>query len=197
MSQDSSTSKASALTTSPQSISSAAASPAKMSVSEPEAKSVDSTTAADSGLNTPESSENYALIGSSLRTFLVSKITALTGSSLIWKESATPAGHPWWVLKLSERRSKGKGSSYSPTTTVTTTPTYINALEKVWAGERFHQTSKGRWRKQAKTGVTGSMNWAQEMLVRVVTQKNPNLMPTPEACEQFMGFPIGHTDLTR
>jgi hypothetical protein len=87
--------------------------------------------------------------------------------------------------------------SSSLTTTVTTTPTYINALEKEWAGDRFHQTSKGRWRKRAKTGVTGSMNWAQEMLVRTVIQKNPKLLPTPEASEQFMGFPIGHTDLGR
>jgi hypothetical protein len=41
------------------------------------------------------------------------------------------------------------------------------------------------------------MNWAQEMLVRMVVQKNPNLKPTPEVSEQFMGFPIGHTDLER
>jgi len=70
-------------------------------------------------------------------------------------------------------------------------------LEKEWGNERYHQTSKGRWRKRAKTGKTGSMNWAQEMIVRAVAQRNPKLMPTPEVAETFMGFPTGHTDLGR
>src|SRR5271157_5421511 len=195
MSQDSSTSKASAHITSSPSISSAAASPAKTSASEPEEKNADSTSNDQvSGSSTQESSENYSLVGSSLRTFLTSKLKALTQSSLIWKEQATPAGHPWWVLKPSVRHSNGNVFSSSRITT----PTALNALEPTWADSgRFHLNSKGRWRKRAKTGITGSMNWAQEMLVRAVVQKNPNLTPTPTTCEQFMGFPIGHTDLKR
>jgi hypothetical protein len=197
MSQDSSTLKASASTTSNQSMSSAAVSPAKMSVEPQVGKSADSSTDPVSGGSTPASSANSDPVGSLLRTFLISKISPLTKSSLTWKEQATPAGRPWLVLKPLVRRSKEKGSSFLPTTNRTTTLTYINALEKEWAGGRFHQTSRGRWRKQAKTGITGSMNWSQEMLVRTVVQKNPNLLPTPEAAEQFMGFPIGHTDLGR
>src|SRR4029077_12715682 len=131
-------------------------------------------------------------LGCLLRTFLISKITALTGYSLTWKKQATPAQRPWWVLTLSKPRSRGGVFS----SCVITTPTALEALERKWAENgRFHHNSKGRWRKRAKTGKTGSMNWAQEMLVRAVTQRNPKLIPTPEVCEQFMGFPKGWTDL--
>jgi hypothetical protein len=41
------------------------------------------------------------------------------------------------------------------------------------------------------------MSWAQEMLVRSAAQKNPNLLPTPEACEEMIGFPAGWTDSER
>ena len=48
----------------------------------------------------------------------------------------------------------------------------------------------GRPRKVLKTGSTCSMNWAQEMLYN-------GLIPTPELCEFWMRYPIGHTDLNR
>ena len=73
----------------------------------------------------------------------------------------------------------------------------LGSLGEIVGWPRFYQNSKGRWRKCAKTGRDGSMNWLQEMLVRAVVQRNPKLMPTPEVCESFMGFPIGHTDLKR
>jgi len=38
------------------------------------------------------------------------------------------------------------------------------------------------------------MNWAQEMLVRSVVQNNPRLIPTPDTCDEMMGFPRGWTD---
>jgi hypothetical protein len=41
---------------------------------------------------------------SSLKTCLASELSALTGCSLLWKESATPAGRSWSVLSTSERR---------------------------------------------------------------------------------------------
>lgn len=50
------------------------------------------------------------------------------------------------------------------------------------------QAEVGRWRKRTKTGNEGSMNWCQEMACR-------NLTPTPELCEQHMGYPVGWTDL--
>jgi len=52
-------------------------------------------------------------LGSSLRTFLCSACEALTGLSLRWKKSATPAGHWWLVLGRSGRRTKGTGCGSS------------------------------------------------------------------------------------
>ena len=60
---------------------------------------------------------------------------------------------------------------------------------------RQRQPGSGRWRKLTKKGKEGSMSWFQEMAVRAAAQDNPRLMPTPEACEEFMGFPKGWTDL--
>jgi len=42
--------------------------------------------------------------GCSLRTALCSELAAMTGSPLRWKESATPANRPWWVLSMPEAR---------------------------------------------------------------------------------------------
>ena len=79
---------------------------------------------------------------------------------------------------------------------MTTTPTATAILEARWPSNgRFYQTASGRWRKRCKTGTDSSMSWAQEMAVRAVVQENPRLMPTPESCEKWMGYPIGWTDL--
>jgi hypothetical protein len=43
-------------------------------------------------------------------------------------------------------------------------------------------------RKLSKNGTDGSMNWAQLML-------HKGLIPTPELCEYYMGWPIGATTL--
>lgn len=47
------------------------------------------------------SSENAALVGSLLKTALISELKALTPCSLHWKHSATPAGRSWFVLQTS------------------------------------------------------------------------------------------------
>lgn len=47
------------------------------------------------------SSEKSALVGSLLRTALISELGALTSSSLQWRPSATPAGRLWSVLAIS------------------------------------------------------------------------------------------------
>lgn len=44
------------------------------------------------------SSAKSDLIGMRLRTLLSSRLEATTGFTLRWGRSATPAGHPWWVL---------------------------------------------------------------------------------------------------
>jgi hypothetical protein len=48
-------------------------------------------------------------VGSSLRTFLLCELSRLTGYSLHWKESATPAGRSWWVLGRAARPTSGTG----------------------------------------------------------------------------------------
>ena len=52
-------------------------------------------------------------LGSSLRTYLRSSCEELTGLSLRWKESVTPAGHWWLVLGRSARRTDGIGPGLS------------------------------------------------------------------------------------
>lgn len=47
------------------------------------------------------SSENADLVGSLLRTALISELGELTPCSLRWKTSATPAGRSWFVLQTS------------------------------------------------------------------------------------------------
>ena len=49
------------------------------------------------------SSEKSALVGSLLKTALISELGALTPCSLRWRESATPAGRSWFVLQTLEQ----------------------------------------------------------------------------------------------
>jgi len=54
-------------------------------------------------------------LGCSLRMYLLSACEALTGLSLRWRESATPAGHWWLVLGRSGRRTRGTEFGSWPT----------------------------------------------------------------------------------
>lgn len=60
-------------------------------------------------------SEIAALAGSLLRTAVTSELVALTGCSMRWKRSATPANRAWWVLTISAptMSASGRGSSAS------------------------------------------------------------------------------------
>jgi uncharacterized protein DUF3631/C-5 cytosine-specific DNA methylase len=75
------------------------------------------------------------------------------------------------------------------------TPTATMILEPWWPGRRLWQTASGRLRKLTNDGVDSSMSWILEMAVRAMLQRNDNLWPTPETCEEHMGFPRGWTDL--
>lgn len=59
-------------------------------------------TSKPSGLST-----NADLVGSLLKTALISELAAQTGSSLSWKNSATPSGHSWFVLETSGPTTSG------------------------------------------------------------------------------------------
>ena len=62
-----------------------------------------------------ELSENASLVGSLLRTALISELAAQTGSSLRWRLSATPLKRSWLVLETSARTTNASahGSSVS------------------------------------------------------------------------------------
>lgn len=68
-----------------------------------------------SGPKCSASSENSDPVGSSLRTYLASALSALTRSSRIWSKRATPLGRSWWVLTTSERPTDASASSSWPT----------------------------------------------------------------------------------
>lgn len=59
--------------------------------------------------------EDYGRFGSSLKTFLACELSRLTGFSLRWNESATPAGRSWSVLSILARHTEGIGCGSWPT----------------------------------------------------------------------------------
>ena len=89
-----------------------------------------------------------------------------------------------------------KGGPQGSPSPKTITPTATAILVTDWSWDDFIRLPSGRWRKRTRHGkVGGSMSWAQEMAVRAAAQGNPRLEPTPECCEEFMGFPAGWTEL--
>lgn len=62
------------------------------------------------------SSEKSAIVGSLLRTALISELAGQTQSSLRWKPSATPAGRSWFVLQTSEPTTSAPGHGSSGAT---------------------------------------------------------------------------------
>lgn len=72
-----------------------------------------------SGARCDGSSPSADLVGSLLRTSLLSELGALTGSSLIWKDSATPQRRSWLVLTTRERPTADDAPSCWPTATAT------------------------------------------------------------------------------
>jgi len=136
-----------------------------------------------SGSSTQELSENSDPTGYLLRTLIACSAQMATKFSVEWRKKATPAGRSYWELGASELRTAAIELGFFAT------PTATMVLEPEWASDgRFFKLKSGRWRKRTKTGNTGSMNWCQEMACR-------NQTPTPELCEQHMGYPIGWTDL--
>lgn len=59
------------------------------------------------------SSEKSDLVGSLLRTALISELGGLMPSSMHWKRSSTPAGRSWFVLQTSEPITNGPGPGSS------------------------------------------------------------------------------------
>lgn len=93
-------------------ISCAAASPAKTSASRGRALA-STENAADYGSTCSGLFEKPDLVGSSLRTSIISIIRELTPFSAVWKKRVTPAGRSWWVLTTWERPTEESGSGSS------------------------------------------------------------------------------------
>lgn len=68
------------------------------------------------------------------------------------------------------------------------TPTKVMPVESESPEDRIHLLKSGIPRKRSKQGISGSVNWAQLMLLL-------GYLPTPTLCEYYMGWPIGWTDL--
>ena len=99
---------------------------------------------------------------------------------------------PQWGLMLDgellepatlERPTNGSGCGL-----LDSTPTKVMPVETDLTPDRIRILPSGRPRKLSKNGTDGSMNWAQLML-------HKGLIPTPELCEYYMGWPIGATAL--
>jgi site-specific DNA-cytosine methylase len=94
----------------------------------------------------------------------------------------------WWTRELA-----GPNQEHCPKAA---TPTATMVAEPTWPGMgRFERRENRRARKLCRTGSSRGMNWMQELLYRMVEQKNDNLLPTPEACEDFMALPRRWTEL--
>lgn len=80
----------------------AAVSPAKTSA-RPDVALASTAHAPGCGSKCSESCERCGPFGSSLKTALLCELEALTGCSLAWRKTVTPAGRSWLVLTTSER----------------------------------------------------------------------------------------------
>jgi hypothetical protein len=81
--------------------SSSAVRPAKTSARPTRKAKASKANAPASSSKPSELSEKSALVGSLLKTALISELGALTPSSMRWRQSATPAGRSWFVLATS------------------------------------------------------------------------------------------------
>ena len=70
-----------------------------------------------SGLNLFESSGKSGLSFASLKTYLASETSRLTGCYKSWRRQATPQGRSWWVLMTSGPLTEGSASGLWPTPT--------------------------------------------------------------------------------
>ncbi|MDD2609421.1 MAG: hypothetical protein PHX60_06940 [Giesbergeria sp.] len=107
----------------------------------------------------------------------------LPQSSLTLPQWGLMLGGELWEPAMSVRPTSANGFGL-----LDTTPTKVMPVERELPPERIIVQANGKPRKISKKGKSGSMNWAQSML-------HKGLIPTPELCEYYMGWPIGTTGL--
>lgn len=106
-------------------------------------------------------SENAALVGSLLKTALISELGALTPSSLRWRPSTTPVGRSWFVLETSEPITSGPDAGSSGAT-----PLKLS-------------TPRASDMKAGGHGDTGRMGTVRHQLQKVGMLGTPTSNPAP------------------
>ena len=96
-------------------MSSAPASPARMSLGTVTPALEPAESAVDSPSKPCESSMNSDQLFCCLRTFLLSSPGVTTHCTKVWRKSTTPANHSWWELMLSEPAIDASGYGLLPT----------------------------------------------------------------------------------
>lgn len=126
----------------------------------PTPKAKASTASGPASTSKPSASlTNADLVGSLLKIALISELEAQTGSSMRWRQSATPAGHSWLVLETS-----------APTT---------NASEAGLSGSRLPTPMASDGMQDGKGGVAGS-TYPMRMVLT-------GMLPTPWASDSSHG----------
>lgn len=119
------------------------------------------------------SSESADLVGSLLRTALISELGALTGSRPHWKHSATPAGSLWLVLTMPARTTNASGlGSSDATLTKLPTPMASDGMKDGAGGgagstylfRAIISTPRASDMKAGGHGDTGRMGTVRHML---------------------------------
>jgi hypothetical protein len=113
-------------------------------------------------------------LGSSLRTFLASGLSRLTGCSLRWKDSATPAGRSWWVLSTPERRIGAIASGLSGTA-----PTHFATPTASISKGGAPQNSKGK--RDLRLDVLRP-HWPTPQANDSEKRGEPSLIPGQQKC---------------
>ena len=134
-------------------------------------------------------SESAALVGSLLRTALISELGALTPSSLRWRQSATPAGRSWFVLATSEPTTSDPAAGSSGATLhKLPTPMASDGMKDGAGGGSgstypFRQilaTPRASDMKAGGHGDTGRMGTVRHQLTQAI-------LPTPRASDASHG----------
>jgi hypothetical protein len=139
------------------------------------------------------SSESAALVGSLLRTALISELGALTPCALRWRQSATPAGRAWYVLETSvpitSARALGSlGATLRKLHTPTATGNLHHPSMQKWPscegwdliGNPSLSTPRASDMKAGGHGDTGRMGSARHQLQRA-------MLPTPRSSDASHG----------
>lgn len=142
------------------------------------------------------SSEKAVLVGSLLKTALISELGALTPSSLHWKHSATPAGRSWYVLGTSEPIMSGpEAGSLAATSPKFHTPTAMGNM---------HHPSMSKWESCVPWRIAlatprktdADRGFRGDVLAQLQGQNNRHagMLSTPRASDMKAG---GHGDTGR